>query len=147
MTDHDRTRPLWADLPHGGAINALLDELRTLSPDEAEVLAASWWAAAWGDAWVDLTGAEAEALDVVRGAARADAWAAARFATAGAARASGARISSWDAAMGAALALVVADLVGRHGLTRERLDTLTAPARTIPRLAAIIDRALPEGES
>ena len=143
----EQTRPQWGDLPHGDEISALLDELRTLSPDEAEVLAAAWWAAAWGDAWVDLTGAEAEALDVVRGAARADAWAAARFATAGAARASGARISSWDAAMGAALALVVADLVGRHGLTREHLDTLTGPARTIPRLSAVIDRALPEGES
>ena len=147
MTDHDRTRPLWANLPHGEEIGELLDELHTLSPDEAEVLAAAWWAAAWGDGWVDLTGAEAEALVVVRGAARADAWAAARFATAGAARASGARISSWDAAMGAALALVVADLVGRHGLTRERLDTLTAPARVVPRLAAIIDRALPTKEN
>ena len=143
----DRTRPLWADLPHGDEISALLDELRTLSPAEAEALADSWWAAAWGDGLGDLTDAEAEALVVVRSAARAGAWAAARFATVGAARASGARISSWDAAMGDALALVVADLVGQYGLTREHLDVLTAPARTIPRLDAIIDRALPAKES
>ena len=143
----DRPRPRWADLPHSNEISALLDALRTLSPDEAEVLSASWWAAAWGDGWGDLNDAEAEALAVARSAARADAWAAARFATVGAVRASGARISSWDAAMGAALALVVADLVGQHGLTRERLYVLTAPARVVPRLASVIDRALPGGES
>ena len=139
----DRTRPPWAGLPHGDAINALLDELRTLTEDEAEALSASWWAAAWGDGLGDLTGAEVKALDAAGGAGRADAWAAARFATAGAARASGARISSWDAAMGAALALVVANLAGQHDLTRDHLDVLTAPARTVPRLAKIIDRALP----
>ena len=143
MTGHDRTRPLWADLPHAAAISALLEELRTLSPDEAEALSASWWAAAWGDGLGDLTDAEAEALVVARGAARADAWAAARFATAGAVRASGARISAGDAAMGAALALVIADLVGQYGLTREHLYVLTAPARVVPRLASVIDRALP----
>ena len=42
---------------------------------------------------------------------------------------------------------VVADLISQHGLTRDRLDTLTAPARVVPRLAEIVDRALPsDGE-
>ena len=37
----DQTRQPWAGLPHGEAIDALLDELRTLSPDEAEALVAA----------------------------------------------------------------------------------------------------------
>ena len=48
MTDH--TRPLWADLPTGDEITALLDELRTLSPDEARAIDTAWGAvpeAAW----------------------------------------------------------------------------------------------------
>ena len=36
MPDHDR--PLWADLPHGEEIGELLDELHTLSPDEARAM-------------------------------------------------------------------------------------------------------------
>ena len=53
------------------------------------------------------------------------------------------RSAAWDAARDTAQALVVADLVGQYGLTREHLDALTGPARVVPRLAAIIDRALP----
>ena len=133
MTDH--TRPLWADLPHGNEIRELLNALRDLTDVEAHDMYAAR-DATWGVAG-------SAALDAAGGAGRADAWAAARFATAGAARASGARISSWDAAMGAALALVIADRAGLHDLTRDHLDVLAAPARTIPRLAKIIDRALP----
>ena len=55
MTGHDRTRPLWADLPHGDEITALLDELRTLSPDEARAMSASWRVA--GRAVEDAAGA------------------------------------------------------------------------------------------
>ena len=112
MTDH--TRPLWADLPHGDEITALLDELRTLSPDEARAIDTAW-------------GAVPEA-----------AWRVAGSAAEGVARRSAARGVPLDAV----LALVVADLVGQHGLTSEHLCVLTAPARTIPRLAAIIDAAL-----
>ena len=110
----DRTRPLWADLPHGDEITALLDELRTLSPDEARAIDTAW-------------GAVPEA-----------AWRVAGSAAEGVARRSAARGVPLDAV----LALVVADLVGQHGLTRDHLDVLTAPARTIPRLASIIDAAL-----
>ena len=109
----------------------------------------------------DLTDDEVKALTVAWGAARGGAWDAALDT---------ARIAAWDAAdraamrdavqvalrvaaqsvappgvaaaWYAALAVVVADLVGQYGLTREHLDTLTAPARAVPRLAKIIDRAL-----
>ena len=143
MTDHDR--PLWANLPHSNEINALLDELR------------------------DLTDVEARAMDVARsavrgaarrGAARAAVWGAARRGAAWGASRRGAVLGAawrdaWESAPGSAqyaagdtaLALVVADLVGQYGLTRDHLNVLTAPARTIPRLSVIIDRALPEGES
>ena len=129
MTDH--TRPPWADLPHGDEISALLDELRTLSPDEVRAMCAAWsveldavWAAAW-DAARDA------ALDTARIAA----WDAVDRATA--------REFATGAARDAVRALVAADLVGEHGLTRDHLDTLTGPACVVPRLAAIIDRALP----
>ena len=142
MTDHDHTRPLWGGLPHGDEINALLDALRDLTGAEVKTLAAAWvaaldatsdapWNAAWGAAW-DAT------LDATLDAVRAAALDAARAATLDAGR-----VAVRGAAQGGALALVVADLVGRHGLTRDHLDILTGPARTIPRLSTIIDRALP----
>ena len=123
----DQTRPLWADLPHGDEISALLDELRDLTDAEVRAMSTAWGAvpeAAW-------RGAGRAAEDVARGAAR-------RGAPLDAAEGAAGR-AAWDTA----LALVVADLVGQYGLTREHLDTLTAPARVIPRLAAIINRALP----
>ena len=93
------------------------------------------------DALRDLTGAEVEAMAAAGGAVPGVAWGvpwrAGRYAAAGAAGAAG------GIAGGALRALVVADLVGQYGLTRDHLDTLTAPARVVPRLAAIIDRALP----
>ena len=130
----DRTRPPWADLPHAAAITALLDELGDLTDAEAKAMAAARLAtraaapvAEWGAAWrVMWTAADGARRGMTRVAVRDTA-----LAIAG------------PAARDAALALVVADLVGQYGLTREHLDTLTGPARTIPRLAAIIDRALP----
>ena len=153
MPDH--TRPLWADLPHGDAINALLDELRDLTDDEARAIDAAWNAAmdAALDAELD------DVLDAALGAPGApgdpgDPWTAVMGAALGAGRGapwSATSESAWGsaqyAAQDAARALVVADLVGQYGLTRDHLDTLAAPARTIPRLSAIIDRALPGGES
>ena len=129
----DRTRPPWADLPHAAAITALLDELGDLTDAEAKAMAAARLAtraaapvAEWGAAWrVMWTAADGARRGMTRVAVRDTA-----LAIAG------------PAARDAALALVVADLVGQHGLTRDHLDVLTAPARTIPRLAAIIDAAL-----
>ena len=140
MTDH--TRPPWADLPHSGAIDALLDELHTLSRDEARDMGAAWGAGwestggvPWGAAWY---------------AARDAAWDAGRAAAMGATLRDAldavwgvAWGAAWYAVRDAALAIVVVDLVGQHGLTRDHLDTLTGPARVVPRLAKIIDRALP----
>ena len=134
MTDH--TRPLWADLPAADAINALLDELRDLTDVEARAMDVAWSA--------------------VRGASgRGDARAAARRAAAWGASRRGAVLGvawrdAWESAPGStqyaagdtALALGVADLVGQYGLTRAHLDTLTGPARVVPRLAEIIDVAL-----
>ena len=134
----DRTRPPWANLPHGDEISALLDALR------------------------DLTGAEVEALDatptIIRGTARVAAW----FAAMGAGR-TATWTAAWTAGRGvawfaeypaarsatqdAALALVAADLVGQYGLTRYHLNTLAAPARTIPRLSSIIDAVLAPKEN
>ena len=126
----DQTRPQWADLPHGDAIDALLDELRTLSPDEARAMITAWRVAgramedaAWA-AWRAAKGAERTAAvgDALGINATMDA----------------ARPAAWEATR----ALIVADLVGQYGLTRDHLDILTGPARTIPRLSTIIDRAL-----
>ena len=114
------------------------------------------------DALRDLTDAEAEALAAARGAAGGAAWGAARV-TPWRAAGEAARDAAWDAvpvaaggavqavawdaaraaARDAARALVVADLVGQYGLTRDHLDILTGPARAVPRLVAVIDRALP----
>ena len=143
----DRTRLLWSDLPHGDAISALLDELHTLTEGEARDMTAAQW------------GAWHSAMDAARGAARGTQrgapWDATMDATLGAVRAGAQRgaawgaawVAKWEAAWDTALALVVADLVGQYGLTREHLDTLTGPARAVPRLATIIDRALPTKEN
>ncbi len=84
------------------------------------------WDAAGGAAW-----------DAARGAARGAAWGAAWDAARGAAwdaawdAAGGA---AWDAAGGAgdaACAASVADLVGKHGLTHQHIDTLMHPWITV----------------
>lgn len=139
----DQTRPLWANLPHGDEISALLDELRTLSPDEARAVDVAR-SAARGAAWEDAMNAAWDAAGA-RCAASDAAWYAGR--SAALRDLTDAEVEAMDTALDAARALVVADLVGQYGLTREHLDTLTAPARAVPRLSAIIDRALPEGES
>ena len=54
------------------------------------------------------------------------AWVAARDAARDAAR-----VAASDAAWVAALALVVRDLIGQHGLTQAHYDTLTLPWRTV----------------
>lgn len=131
MTDH--TRPLWADLPHGDEITALLDELRTLSLDEARDMIT-----VWGDVQEAMQGAAWAAWRAASGTARTTAWVAALNAAVDLPR----RDAAWVAAGEATRALVVADLVGQYGLTREHLDVLTGPARVVPRLASIIDVAL-----
>ena len=125
MTEH--ARPLWADLPHGEVISVLIDELHTLTDSEARDMATAWSATPedeWHAAWFAARGAELVASRDAAG--NAAAWATVRDA-------------EWDAV----LALVVADLAGQRGLTREHLGVLTGPARAVPRLAEIINRALP----
>jgi hypothetical protein len=52
----------------------------------------------------------------------------------------GAWDAAWDSALGAVTALVVLDLVGRHGLAREHIDTLAAPILTVlPHLAYLFE--------
>ena len=120
--------------PQGEVLVEFLDALRDLTDVEAEAMGAPWgagWSAAMGAEWSAAMGAgRSAAMVAAPDAALRSAWGA----TLGAGR---------GAARDAALALVVADLVGRYGLTREHLDILTGPALTIPRLSAIIDRALP----
>lgn len=144
----DRTRPLWADLPHGDEITALLDELRDLTDVEVRAMGATWRAtwlatrlatpvAVWGAAWRAVrVAADGAGRGMVREAVRDTALGAGRG-----------DVDAGAATRDTALALVVADLVGQYGLTRAHLDTLTGPARTVPRLAAIIDRALPTKEN
>ena len=122
-----------------GVLADYLAALRDLTDDEVKALDAAWDAAR-GGAWdAVLDTARIAAWDAADRAAVRDV---AQVALRVAAR-SVAGSAAWGAAWYAALAVVVADLVGQHGLTREHLDTLTAPARTIPRLAKIIEWALP----
>ena len=147
MTDH--TRPQWGDLPHGGAIGELLDALRDLTDAEVTAMDTMWsvsrgatWEDAMNAAW-DAAGARCAASDAARVAVRVAVGDAAGRAAASRAARYAVRVAVGDAV----LALVVADLVGQYGLTREHLDILTGSARAVPRLAKIIDRALPGGES
>ena len=65
-----------------------------------------------------ITAGEAEMLVAAWVAARDAAWVAAR-------------VAASDAAWVAALALVVRDLIGQHGLTQAHYDTITLPWRTV----------------
>ena len=121
-----------------GVLADYLAALRDLTDDEVKALAVAWGAARG-------RGARDAALDTARNAA----WDAADRAAMRDAVQVALRVAAQSvappgvaAAWYAALAVVVADLVGQYGLTREHLDTLTAPARAVPRLAKIIDRAL-----
>ena len=108
--------------PQGPHVVALIARAGALTAGEADRLGAARdaaWDAAWaaaGDATWDAAGAAA------RAAARDAARVAARDA---------ARDAAWVAARDAALALVVRDLIGQHGLTQDHYDTLTRPWRTV----------------
>ena len=127
--------------PQTAHVEAFLVAVRGLTEAESESIAAAR-KSAWGAAWA---AARKSAWGAAWAAARVAAWDAAWYAASAAAR-DAARYAAWDAplvaARNAALALVVADLVGQYGLTRAHLDTLVAPCRTVPRLAKIIDAAL-----
>ena len=124
--------------PQGEVLVEFLDALRDLTDVEAEAMGALWgagWSAAVGAGRSAAMGAgRSAAMVAAPDAALRSAWGTTWAA-------------AWVAGCAAALALVVADLVGQHGLTRDHLDTLTGPARAVPRLAAIIDRALPTKEN
>ena len=140
--------------PQGPHVAALIARAGALTAGEADRLRAAWGAAwgatrraagaAAGDAAGDATWAAAGA------AARATARAAARiaagdatWAAAGAAARVGAGAAAWAAAgaaawatagavaRDAAVAVVVRDLIGQHGLTQDHYDTLTRPWRTV----------------
>ena len=119
--------------PQTAHVEAFISAIRDLTDAEAENINRAWYAErsdAWYDAWYDARyAARYAAWSAERSAERSAAWYAAWYA---------ARYAARDTAQ----ALVVADLVGQYGLTREHLDTLVGPCRTVPRLAAIIDAAL-----
>ena len=120
--------------PNGQAVVRLLDQVGRLTVGQAEQLYAARSAAGdatWYATW-DAAGAasHAAARDAVRDAASDATWYATGYAAgdatwyaAGAASHAAAR----DAVRDAAAALVVVDLVGRHGLEQHHIDTLLAP--------------------
>ena len=108
--------------PHWEAIVRLVRRTASLTDEQANALYAVW------DAAVDA--ARSAAWDAAKAAAWYAAWDAVETAAWYAARGD-ARSAAWDAARSAAWdaakALVVADLVGQHGLTQDHVDTLLAP--------------------
>lgn len=111
--------------PQGEAVAAVIDRAARLTLHEVHALSAAWYAArdAAGDAAWDAAGDAARAAArAARAAARDAAWAAAGDAAGDAAGAT---------AREAALALVVADLVGQRGLTQQHIDLLLAPWRAV----------------
>ena len=108
--------------PQGQHVGALIARAGVITAGEAEMLVAAWVAA----------------RDAARDAARVAAWVAARDAARVAAR-DAARVAARDAAWvaarvaasDAALALVVRDLIGQHGLTQAHYDTIILPWRTV----------------
>ena len=122
--------------PMGEHVAALIERAVHLTSGEVERLdaaeSAAWDAApaAWEAAWFAARDA---AWDTARGAASAAAWDAAPAAwdTAQRAASAAARSAAQRAALSAAEALVVRDLIGQHGFTQEHYDTLTTPWRTI----------------
>jgi hypothetical protein len=133
---HKRSAPGWrviAELPatdalgpQGPHVAALIERAGRLTPDDARRLSAARDAArdaAWSAVWYAVRYA-------ARSAARDAAWDAAWYAARDAAR-----YAAWDAAGGAAGdavgALVVRDVIGRHGFTQDHYDTLTCPWREV----------------
>ena len=120
--------------PQGPHVAALIARAGSLTAGEADRLPAAW-AVAWDAAWVAARSAARDAArDATWAAARVAAGAAAR-ATARAAAGAAARVAAGAvagaAARDAAVALVVRDLIGQHGLTQDHYDTLTRPWRTV----------------
>ena len=106
--------------PQWEHVVALVRRAAVLTEDEAKALAAArvdWnaWDAARDASWGAIR-------DAARDASWNASWNAVRGAVRGAAR---------DAAWGAALTLVVRDLIGQHGFTQEHYDALTGPWRTV----------------
>jgi hypothetical protein len=88
--------------PQTVEVEALIARTKSLTPDEIRRLGSAWCADG-GSAWYA-------------------AQYAARYA---------ARDAFWDAAGDAAGALVVRDLIGKHGFTQAHYDTLTGPWRQV----------------
>ena len=120
--------------PQGPHVAALIARAGALTAGEADRLPAAW-AVAWDAARVAARSAARDAArDATWAAARVAAGAAARDATwaaAGAAARVAAGAVAGAAARDAAVALVVRDLIGQHGLTQDHYDTLTRPWRTV----------------
>ena len=124
--------------PQWLAVCDLVHRAAVLTPDEAQELGAAnaaAWDAARGAAWD-------AAWDAARGAARDAAWDAAWDAAGDAAGDAAvdaamyaAKVAAVDAARCAAVyaarALVVRDLIGRHGFTADHYRTLTGPWATV----------------
>jgi hypothetical protein len=113
--------------PQTDRIRTFLAAVREMTPTEITAVRDAAWASAWAAAW-------AAVWDASRAAERDTEWDAARAATWDAVRAAtwdGALPAARDAARDAAMALVVLDLVGRYGLTREHIDVLAAPILTV----------------
>jgi len=97
--------------PNGVAVVALLRQAEQMTADQARQLAAAWHGAWHGAGPAAGPGAGDAARYAAGDAAWYAAWDAAR---------SAARSAAWHAAR----ALVVADLVGQHGLKQHHIDTL-----------------------
>lgn len=111
--------------PQGEQVAALIDRAGKLTVGETEKLAAARDAARDAPWYDTLHAACVAAQAAARDAARAAAWDAARVAAWAAARVAAwdaTRVAAWDAARGAALALVVRDLI-----TKEQYSLLTGP--------------------
>ena len=113
--------------PNGQAVVALLDQVGRLTVGQAEQLYAARstarytaaWYAARSTAWdAARSTAEENAENAAENAARYTAWYTARNA---------AEYAAEYTARNAATGLVVADLVGRHGLEQHHIDTLLQP--------------------
>ncbi len=131
--------------PNGEAVVALVEQARTLTPEDATRLAAAWdaaWYAARDAAWhAARYAAWCAARDAAWCAARDAAWHAARYAAWCAARdAAGyaARDAAWDAARdaawdaaGSAAGSAAGALVARDLITTKQFDILYGPWRAV----------------
>ena len=108
--------------PQGEYIVALIGRAKNLTGMEAANLS-SVWSDTWCDAWYDARDASwYAAQDAFRSSAWFSAQDVAQYAT---------EYAAGDAAGGAAVALVVRDLISPDGFTQEHYDILTGPWRQI----------------